>query len=291
MSASSGDPRPQAAGADEGNKRPGQRDVEQGNLDTEKQRYSPNTQGGGPSDEENLNNEPDEYARLLKFIDLEEKKEKHRRNDGGDNGEDQEMRRLWYMPWKKVSVQGTKARKVPKSWLETNMTTGLSDSEIDDRRARFGYNELERWVDQSLIPQQKRLSSLHTVQGSILSSSLLGTFVARFFSVRADFSTPPLHFADAPPTVMELAVLLAAGLRDWIDFGVIVRSRPMNILSFTENGAIDWNSHAQRFCRLVSREAGGRYRRTAQSRHRHESHRTLLIPCDLAMPLLTCYAY
>ena len=234
MSASSGDPRPQAAGADEGNKRPGQRDVEQGDLDTEKQRYSPNPQGAGPSDEENLDNEPDEYARLLKFIDLEEKKEKRRRNDGGDNDEDQEMRRLWYMPWKKVPVQGTKARKVPKSWLETDMTEGLSDSEIDDRRARFGYNELERCVDQTLIPQRKRLSSLHTVRGSILSSSLLGTFVARFFSVRADFSTHPLHFADVSPTVMELAVLLAAGLRDWIDFGVIVRSRPMDFLSFCQ---------------------------------------------------------
>lgn len=29
-----------------------------------------------------------------------------------------------------------------------------------------------------------------------------------------------------PLTVMELAVLLAAGLRDWVDFGVIVRLRP-----------------------------------------------------------------
>jgi len=28
--------------------------------------------------------------------------------------------------------------------------------------------------------------------------------------------------ADQIPTVMELAVLLAAGLRDWIDFGVII---------------------------------------------------------------------
>jgi len=232
MSASSGDPRPQAAGADEGNKRPGQRDVEQGDLDTEKQRYSPNPQGAGSSDEENLDNEPDEYTRLLKFIDLEGKKGKRSRDDDGGDGEDQEMRRLWYMPWKKVLVQSTKARKVPQSWLETDMTKGLSDSEVDDRRARFGHNELERCVDQTLILQRKRLSSLHTAQGSIPSSSLLGTFVARFFSVRADFSTHSLHFADVQPIVMELAVLLAAGLRDWIDFGVIVRSRPMDFLFF-----------------------------------------------------------
>lgn len=151
MSTSSGDPRPQVqvAEADDKNKRPGQRDVEQGDLDTEKQRYLPNPQGAG-SNEENLDNEPDEYTRLLKFIDLEAKKEKHRRDDDGGDGGDQEMRRLWYMPWKKVPVRGTKARKVPQTWLETNMTKGLSNSEIDDRRACFGYNELERCVDQNL---------------------------------------------------------------------------------------------------------------------------------------------
>jgi len=234
MSASSGDPRPQVAEADDKNKRPGQRDVEQGDLDTEKQRYLPNPQGAG-SDEENLGNEPDEYTRLLKFIDLEAKKEKRRRNDDGGDGGDQEMRRLWYMPWKKVPVRGTKARKVPQTWLETDMTKGLSDSEIDDRRARFGYNELERCVDPNLPNlQRKHLSSLHTVQGLIPLSSLLGTFAARFFSVCVAFSTHPLHSADVPPTVMELAVLLAAGLRDWIDFGVIVRSRPMDFLSFCQ---------------------------------------------------------
>jgi hypothetical protein len=35
-----------------------------------------------------------------------------------------------------------------------------------------------------------------------------------------------LRPSNVPLTVMELAVLLAAGLRDWIDFGVIVRSHP-----------------------------------------------------------------
>jgi len=69
------------------------------------------------------------------------------------------------MPWKKVPIQGTKACKVPKNWLEMEMMKGLSDSEIDDRRARFGYNELERCVDQTLIPQWKCSSYLHTVQG------------------------------------------------------------------------------------------------------------------------------
>lgn len=221
MSASSGSPRLQAADANKRDVRPGQRDVEQGDPQTEKQRFSSNPQESSSNDE-NLDAEPDEYARLLKFIDLEAKKEKGRRSDDAAEGEDQEMRRLWYMPWKKVPVRSTKARKVPPSWLETDMSQGLSDAAIDGRRARFGYNELERCVGQSLI-LQKTLSSLYAAPGSIPSSSLLGTSGVRFFLVCLDFRTCSLHLPDVPLTVMELAVLLAAGLRDWIDFGVIVR--------------------------------------------------------------------
>jgi H+-transporting ATPase len=161
MSDSSGNPRLPAADANKRNVS----DVEQGDLQTEKQRFSPNPQESSSNDE-NLDAEPDEYARLLKYIDLEAKKEKGRCGDDGAEGEDQEMRRLWYMPWKKVPVQSTKARKVPPSWLETDMSQGLSDAEIDGRRARLGCNELERCVDQSLI-LQKILSSLHAVRGSI----------------------------------------------------------------------------------------------------------------------------
>ena len=124
----------------------GHHDVEQGDLETEKHRYSPNSQGSVSLSSENLAHEPDEYIRLLKFIDIEAKKEKHGRGRDGEDGEEQEMRRLWYMPWKKVPVQSTstKARKVPQDWLETDISQGLSLSEIDTRRARFGYNELER---------------------------------------------------------------------------------------------------------------------------------------------------
>jgi H+-transporting ATPase len=153
MSASYDNPRLQAADTSEKNMRPGQRDVEQGDLRTEKQRFSPNPQESSSSNNNNLDDEPDEYARLLKFIDLEAKKEKRKRDDDGGEVEDHEMRRLWYMPWKKVPVQGTSARKVPQNWLETDMSQGLTDAEIDGRRARFGYNELERCVDQAMILQ------------------------------------------------------------------------------------------------------------------------------------------
>ena len=150
MSASPGNPRLQVAtDANEGSKK-GQLDVEQGDPHTEKQRFSPNLQGSSSSNDENPENEADEYIRLLKYIELEAKKEKRRRDEGPGDDESEEMRRLWYMPWKKVPVPSTstKARKVPLSWLETDITQGLSLAEIETRRARFGYNELERYVNQ-----------------------------------------------------------------------------------------------------------------------------------------------
>jgi H+-transporting ATPase len=150
MSAPSGNSGLQVAtDANDGAKK-GQRDVEQGNPHTEKQRFSPNLQGSSSSNDENPEDETDEYIRLLKYIDVEAKKEKGRRDDGQDDSEDEEMQRLWYMPWKKVPVSsaGTKGRKIPLSWLDTDITQGLSLPEVESRRARSGYNELERYVNQ-----------------------------------------------------------------------------------------------------------------------------------------------
>ncbi|KAI0278011.1 plasma-membrane proton-e [Russula aff. rugulosa BPL654] len=209
MSASPGNSRLQVStDANEGAKK-GQLDVERGDPHTEKQRFSPNLQGSSSSNDESPENEADEYVRLLKYIDLEAKKEKRRRDEGPGDGEDEEMRRLWYMPWKKVPVSstGTKGGKVPLSWLETDISQGLSLPEIEMRRARFGYNELESPRTNPLIQ-----------------------FVGYFRG--------PILF------VMELAVLLAAGLRDWVDFGVI-------------HGGLDWNSYAQCFCRLVQEKQAG----------------------------------
>ena len=149
MSTSSSNPHASItlANTNEGNKRSGgPPDVEQGDLETEKQRYSPNSQDSRSFSSENLEHEPDEYIRLLKFIDIEAKKERRGRDQDGEGGEEQEMRRLWYMPWKKIPVESTSVRKVPQSWFDTDMSQGLSESEIIQRRARFGYNELERYA-------------------------------------------------------------------------------------------------------------------------------------------------
>ncbi len=71
---------------------------------------------------------------------------------------------------------------------------------------------------------------------------------------------------------MELAVLLAASLRDWVDFGVIVRLCSRANFFQAQHEALDWNSYAQCIRRLVSGETSWRYRRTTQGWHRHESH-------------------
>jgi H+-transporting ATPase len=144
------------------NRRSGPRDVEQGHLETEKQHNSPNPQ---ILFDENIEGESDEYDRLLKFIDIEAKKEKRRRDRGDGEDEEQVMRRVWYMPWKKVPVKGTGAHKVPLSWLETSMSQGLSDPEVVDRRDRFGYNELERYAKPNAKQlQQKVYHATHLVR-------------------------------------------------------------------------------------------------------------------------------
>ena len=145
----------------------------------------------------------DEYELLLRYANEQAAKLSHSRED--DRGEEQpDYRRLWYAPWKKVKKQSLKEKKVgpsvrvlvsrsitdttkiPEDWLQTDMTRGLSDSDVESHRQGYGYNEL---------------SSPHENQ---------------FLKFVSYFRGPILY-------VMEIAVILSAGLRDWIDFGVIVR--------------------------------------------------------------------
>ncbi|KAJ7767696.1 E1-E2 ATPase-domain-containing protein [Mycena metata] len=71
--------------------------------------------------------------------DQAERAEKH--DDEEDEGEEK-RKRLWYAPWMTVAVQSDKERKIPDDWLQTNMTQGLGDNDVETRRKQFGYNEL-----------------------------------------------------------------------------------------------------------------------------------------------------
>ncbi|KAJ3161666.1 hypothetical protein HDU86_006436 [Geranomyces michiganensis] len=131
----------------------------------------------------------EEYQMLLEFVKDEVEKEKHKHDD--DDVEEQEFTRLWYMPWKKIPVDNGKEKAVPAEWLDTDITKGLSDSEVESRRKDHGYNELQSPTENQFV------KFVSYFRGSILY-------------------------------VMEIAVILSAGLQDWIDFGVIIAILLMN---------------------------------------------------------------
>ncbi|RMZ84546.1 hypothetical protein DV737_g1134, partial [Chaetothyriales sp. CBS 132003] len=83
--------------------------------------------------------------------------------------------------------------EVPEEWLNTDIKQGLTTAEVESRRRKTGFNEL-------------------TTEKENMFIKFLGYFRG-----------PILY-------VMELAVLLAAGLRDWIDFGVIIGILMLNAI-------------------------------------------------------------
>ncbi|RAK94247.1 plasma membrane H(+)ATPase [Aspergillus costaricaensis CBS 115574] len=142
----------------------------------------------------------DEYGKLVKYAST------YREGRPGDEvqGEEEE-KRVWYAPWKKRKVfvkhVDQQPGQFPEEWLITDIRQGLPSSEVPVRRRRAGWNEL---VSEKENPIAKILSY---------------------------FRGPILY-------VMELAVLLAAGLDDWIDFGVII-----GILCL--NAAVGWYQEKQ----------------------------------------------
>ncbi|WVQ74168.1 plasma-membrane proton-efflux P-type ATPase [Cryptococcus sp. DSM 104548] len=142
----------------------------------------------------------EEYDVLLKYVADQAERIKNKGNDDDEDEEDAQYVRKWYTPWKKTKVE-TQGKKVPPEWLDTDRQKGLSASDIEERRKHSGFNELESPSENQFI---------------------------KFISY---FRGPILY-------VMELAVLLAAGLRDWIDFGVII-----GILFL--NAAVGWYQEKQ----------------------------------------------
>ncbi|KAH1330718.1 hypothetical protein KXX47_005503, partial [Aspergillus fumigatus] len=125
----------------------------------------------------------DEYGKLVKYVSTY-------REPGREEGvEEEKVKRVWYAPWKKRKVKVKHVDKepgqFPPEWLITDIRQGLPSSEVPIRRRVSGWNEL---TSEKENPIAKILSY---------------------------FRGPILY-------VMELAVLLAAGLDDWIDFGVII---------------------------------------------------------------------
>ncbi|KAI1932371.1 plasma membrane H+-ATPase [Ophidiomyces ophidiicola] len=76
------------------------------------------------------------------------------------------------------------ARPVPEELLQTDTRIGLTDQEVTVRRKKFGLNQMKEEKENLIL---------------------------KFFS----YFVGPIQF------VMEAAAVLAAGLQDWVDFGVI----------------------------------------------------------------------
>ncbi|KAL3475068.1 hypothetical protein BJX99DRAFT_167925 [Aspergillus californicus] len=149
--------------------------------------YAPDVENGDHSRPTDINEGAtlDEYAALNRYISTARDKRRGSTSSAGALSLKAE-KKPWYKFWSKGSSEGAEgALVVPDEWLETDIAHGLPSSQIESRRKRGGWNELV-------------------------------TEKTNFFVQFIGYFRGPILY------VMELAVLLAAGLRDWIDLGVII---------------------------------------------------------------------
>ncbi|KAH8602032.1 plasma membrane H+-ATPase [Bisporella sp. PMI_857] len=136
-----------------------------------------------------------EYGNLVRYI----SNYKDGRRQSTVAGDDADLpKKHW---WSRSTGPVGANFETPDDWLLTDMKKGLTTQDVEARRRRTGWNELE---------------SEHT------------NLFIQFLSY---FKGPILY-------VMEIAVILAGGLQDWIDFGVII-----GILLL--NAAVGWYQEKQ----------------------------------------------
>ncbi|UZJ52540.1 hypothetical protein CBS101457_001860 [Exobasidium rhododendri] len=195
--------------------------------------------GSGPIGSAN-----DEYTQLIEFI---RSQKTATADEEGGNDTHIVKKRSFLTPWKVKEIRVNKngeaeevAAKVPTSWLETDMARGLNDSEVQKRRAAFGWNELES-----------------------PSENLFLKFVG--------FFKGPILYA------MELAVVLAGGLQEWIDFGVIIAILLMNAF-------VGWYQEKQAGDIVAQLKAGIALRTTVvRDGQEHEIEARDLVPGDIVV--------
>ncbi|KAG2413881.1 plasma membrane ATPase [Aspergillus terreus] len=148
--------------------------------------YAPDVENGDHSRPDvNEGGALDEYTALNRYISTAQTKRRGSTSSAGAMSAKKEGKKPWYAFWRKAGDGVDSGFVCPDEWLETDMRQGLRSSDIEPRRKRTGYNELT-------------------------------TEKTNFFIQFIGYFRGPILY------VMELAVLLAAGLRDWIDFGVII---------------------------------------------------------------------
>lgn len=84
----------------------------------------------------------DEYSQLVRYINSYRESRRRSTVTAQDYEEAKKIPKWKF--WKKAKVpgQGDIAFETPDEWLETNMATGLSDTDVESRRRHSGFNEL-----------------------------------------------------------------------------------------------------------------------------------------------------
>ena len=117
---------------------------------------------------------------------------KNEKPSGDEDGEDEDIDALidelesqdGHEDEEEEATEGMSARPIPEELLQTDTTIGLTRHEVEARRKKYGLNQMKEEKEN-------------------MFKKFLGYFVG------------PIQF------VMEAAAVLAAGLEDWVDFGVI----------------------------------------------------------------------
>nr|POE54543.1 plasma membrane atpase 1 [Quercus suber] len=125
----------------------------------------------------------DEYTALQKYISTY-RDPKAAAEDEGEK-KDSKPKKSWQFWKSNKAADETQDVTVPEEWLDADIKQGISNQDVEARRKRFGFNEIT------------------TEKENLFIKFLM-------------FFTGPILY------VMEVAVLIAAGLRDWIDMGVII---------------------------------------------------------------------
>ncbi|KAB8237047.1 hypothetical protein ETB97_005279 [Aspergillus alliaceus] len=147
--------------------------------------YAPDVENGDHSRTADINDGAglDEYAALNRYISTARDKRRGSTSSAGAMSA-KKAKKSWQF-WKKGGDGVEEGFVCPDEWVDTDMRTGLRSTDVEARRKRTGWNELT-------------------------------TEKTNFFVQFIGYFRGPILY------VMELAVLLAAGLRDWIDLGVII---------------------------------------------------------------------
>lgn len=169
-------------------------DLESGSFLTENQRNNqvdkPAGPAGAPGAGSNDGNNPylDEYTALVRYVDTYRDPNATEGAGEEDFGTDSKPR-PWWAFWRGgkagYSAASLSSFETPTDWLTTDIREGLNDMEVERRRKYTGWNELSAEKENMLL---------------------------KFIGF---FRGPVLY-------VMEVAVILALGLQDWLDAGIII---------------------------------------------------------------------